>query len=251
MRKPSGIGSGPPIRSILRCCRGSKRKWQSLPRFQRTRGVLRLLALWVAHNYQEEHRKATGEPLISVGLAPMQNPTFRAAVFEQLGGDGLEIPVTTDIIGKADAHAVRLDREADDAVKKAQLPPEGRDDDLLRVERRHEPGQGRCHRAGDQDGASSARTPTLADLDNVLEGLATTCYYLNWDRKPLSLRPNRRISTRFSSAAAARFSRRSSTSVSASRTQKLFDKHTVDSFQANRPQVTRRHAATTSRVGRC
>jgi hypothetical protein len=29
-----------------------ERKWQSLPRFQRTRGVLRLLALWVSHNYQ-------------------------------------------------------------------------------------------------------------------------------------------------------------------------------------------------------
>src|SRR4029079_5028819 len=26
-----------------------ERKWQSLPRFQKTRGVLRLLALWVAH----------------------------------------------------------------------------------------------------------------------------------------------------------------------------------------------------------
>src|SRR2546429_4476942 len=32
-----------------------ERKWQSLPRFQRTRGVLRLLALWVANNRSEEH----------------------------------------------------------------------------------------------------------------------------------------------------------------------------------------------------
>ncbi len=28
-----------------------ERKWQGLPRFQRTRGVLRLLALWVSHAY--------------------------------------------------------------------------------------------------------------------------------------------------------------------------------------------------------
>ena len=35
-----------------------QRKWQSLPRFQRTRGILRLLALWVAHAFQEPHRKA-------------------------------------------------------------------------------------------------------------------------------------------------------------------------------------------------
>ena len=31
-----------------------ERKWQTLPRFQRTRGILRLLALWVARAYQEE-----------------------------------------------------------------------------------------------------------------------------------------------------------------------------------------------------
>ena len=39
-----------------------EQKWQSLPRFQRTRGVLRMLALWVSHAYQEEHRKAASEP---------------------------------------------------------------------------------------------------------------------------------------------------------------------------------------------
>src|SRR5262245_47220598 len=89
-----------------------ERKWQSLPRFQRTRGVLRMLALWVAHNFQEEHRKTSGEPLITLGLAPLQDPTFRAALFEQLGNDNLEIPVTTDIVGKNEAHGIRLDKEA-------------------------------------------------------------------------------------------------------------------------------------------
>src|SRR5205085_3587598 len=77
-----------------------QRKWSSLPSFQRTRGILRLLALWVAHNHAEEHTKVTREPLITLGLAPLQNPTFRNAVFAQLGSDGLEIPVTTDIVGK-------------------------------------------------------------------------------------------------------------------------------------------------------
>ena len=81
-----------------------ERKWQSLPRFQRTRGVLRLLALWVAHAYQEEHRKAMREPLITLGSAPLENPTFRSAMFEQLGSNELEVPVTTDIAGKKDAH---------------------------------------------------------------------------------------------------------------------------------------------------
>ncbi len=98
-----------------------ERKWQSLPRFQRTRGVLRLLALWVARNHQDEHRKGTREGLITLGLALLQDPTFRAVLFEQLGTDGLEIPVTTDIIGKGDAHAVRLDREADAASPELKL----------------------------------------------------------------------------------------------------------------------------------
>ena len=70
-----------------------ERKWQSLPRFQRTRGVLRLLALWVAHNYQEEHRKATREPLITLGLAPLQEPdvpgrAVRAARQRRAGNPG-------------------------------------------------------------------------------------------------------------------------------------------------------------------
>ena len=70
-----------------------ERKWQSLPRFQRTRGVLRLLALWVSHNYQEEHRKNSQEPLITLGLAPLDNPhlprrDFRAVGFVRTGNPG-------------------------------------------------------------------------------------------------------------------------------------------------------------------
>ena len=141
-----------PIRSIPSVLSVFERKWQSLPRFQRTRGVLRLLALWVAHAYQEEHRKAAREPLITLGLAPLEDPTFRAALFEQLGVERTGNPVTTDIVGKADAHAVRLDKEADDAIRQGPVAPQGRHDDLLRVERRHEPGQGRCIGAGNQDG---------------------------------------------------------------------------------------------------
>lgn len=72
-----------------------ERKWQSLPRFQRTRGILRLLALWVSWAYREEHRKAAGEPLITLGSAPFDDQTFRDAVFEQLGSDQLSVPVTT------------------------------------------------------------------------------------------------------------------------------------------------------------
>jgi hypothetical protein len=98
-----------------------ERKWQSLPRFQRTRGVLRLLALWVSHAYQASSKGAYRDPIIGLGTAPLDDPMFRAAVFEQLGETRLEGPVTTDICGKKESHATRLDAEAVEALKKARL----------------------------------------------------------------------------------------------------------------------------------
>lgn len=158
-----------------------ERKWQSLPRFQRTRGVLRLLALWVAHAYQEEHRKAHREPLITLGSAPLENPIFRAAMFEQLGSTELEIPVTTDIAGKQDAHAVRLDREANDSIKKANLHRKVAASILF--ESNGGMSQSKSE-ASLPEIRLSVGTPdlNLADVDHVLEGLVSSCYYLNWDR---------------------------------------------------------------------
>ena len=99
-----------------------ERKWQTLPVFQRTRGVLRLLALWVSHVYKDGYSNPLSkEPLITLGTAPMSDPNFRQAVFEQLGADQLEAAVTTDISGSMSAHAMRLDKEATPAVKKARL----------------------------------------------------------------------------------------------------------------------------------
>ncbi|MBN1235613.1 MAG: DUF499 domain-containing protein [Methanotrichaceae archaeon] len=98
-----------------------ERKWQALPKFQRTRGVLRLLALWVSKAFQENYKGAHPDALIGLGTAPLDDPLFRAAVFEQLGEDRLEGAVTTDIIGKVDSHAVQMDREANPAIKRARL----------------------------------------------------------------------------------------------------------------------------------
>lgn len=98
-----------------------ERKWQALPRFQRTRGILRLLALWVSHAYQEGFKGAYRDPIISLGTAPLEDALFRAAVFEQLGEARLEVPVITDICGKPESHATRLDAEAVDTIKKARL----------------------------------------------------------------------------------------------------------------------------------
>lgn len=212
-----------------------ERKWQSLPRFQRTRGVLRLLALWVAHNHQDEHRKATREPLLTLGLAPLQNPMFRAALFEQLGSDGLEIPVTTDIVGKPDAHAMRLDKEAGDAVKKGQLHRKVATTIFFESN------------GGQSQAKADATVPeiktgvfgpdsNMVDLDGVLEGLATTCYYLNWDRNRyrfgLSPNLNQVLVSRRGAVQAKAIDERVR-----QHTQKLFDKHTADASK----QIDRRY----------
>ncbi len=98
-----------------------ERKWQALPRFQQTRGVLRMLALWVARAYQDGYKGAHQDPLISLGSAPLEDTLFRTAVFEQLGEPRLEGAVTTDICGKKGSHANRLDDEANNPIKKARL----------------------------------------------------------------------------------------------------------------------------------
>ncbi len=97
-----------------------ERKWQSLPRFQRTRGILRLLALWVSQVWRRAYSEGAKEPLITLGSAPLEDPLFRAATFEQLGEGRLEAAVLSDIADQQ-AHAVRLDQEAGGSVKRLRL----------------------------------------------------------------------------------------------------------------------------------
>lgn len=98
-----------------------ERKWQALPRFQQTRGILRLLALWVSHAYQAGFKGAHKDPLIGMGTAPLDDPLFRSAVFEQLGSAQLEGAVTTDICGAKGSHSARLDKEAVETIRRARL----------------------------------------------------------------------------------------------------------------------------------
>ena len=98
-----------------------ERKWQALPRFQQTRGILRLLALWVSKTYQAGFKGAHQDAVIGLGTAPLDDPQFRAALFEQLGEHRLEAAVTTDICGKKESHALRLDNEATAAIRKGRV----------------------------------------------------------------------------------------------------------------------------------
>jgi hypothetical protein len=168
-----------------------ERKWQALPRFQRTRGILRLLALWISWAYQEEHRKAAKEPLITLGSAPLEDPTFRSAVFEQLGSDKLEVPVTADIAGKKDSHSIRLDKEASEFIRKARLHQKVAT--TIFFESNGGQSQGKAEASAPEIKTAVGEPDLiLAEVDNVLEGLVNTCFYLSWDRNKyrFSLSPN-------------------------------------------------------------
>jgi len=98
-----------------------QRKWASLPSFQRTRGILRLLGNWVSKVHQDAYQSAHADPLIGLGTAPLEDAWFRSAVFKQKGDDDLEAAVITDIVGAPNAHAARLDEEAGQAIRQARL----------------------------------------------------------------------------------------------------------------------------------
>ena len=166
-----------------------ERKWQVLPRFQRTRGVLRLLALWVARAYQAGTRHIHKDPLMGIGTAPLDDPMFRSAVFEQLGEGRLEGAVTTDICGRRESHATRLDDEAVETIRRGRLHRQAATAVFFESN------------GGQQRGTATAPEIRLAvaapDLDignvePVLEGLRSACYFLTVEgnRYRFSVTPN-------------------------------------------------------------
>jgi hypothetical protein len=166
-----------------------ERKWQGLPRFQQTRGVLRLLALWVSKAYTDGYKGAHKDSLISLGTAPLEDPLFRAALFEQLGEGRLEPAVTTDIAGKDYAHALRLDAEATPDVKKARLHRKVATTILFESN------------GGQQRGEATLPEIRLAvaepgldigSVEQCLEALTDSCYFLTAERNRyrFSFQPN-------------------------------------------------------------
>ncbi|MBW7864504.1 MAG: ATP-binding protein [Candidatus Hydrogenedentes bacterium] len=152
-----------------------ERKWQTLPRFQRTRGVLRMLALWVSRAYQEGYKGGRRETLIGLGTAPLDDPMFRSVIFEQLDEERLEAAITTDICGKADSHAARLDQEAVEAIKKSRLHRKAGTVILFESN-----GGATNEDATMPEVRLALGEPDLdsGNVDTVLEALVTHCYYL-------------------------------------------------------------------------
>lgn len=160
-----------------------ERKWQALPRFQRTRGVLRLLALWIAREYQEDYREAHPDPLIGLGTAPLEDRDFRTAVRAQLGDDErLEAPLMTDICGK-NAFAVRLDAESSGEIGAQRLHAKAAtaiffesNGGMTGAERKE---------ATEPEIRLAIGEPemNLGNVETVLEALADRCYYLEQHNK--------------------------------------------------------------------
>jgi predicted AAA+ superfamily ATPase len=156
-----------------------ERKWQALPRFQQTRGVLRLLALWVARAYQDGFKGAHRDPLIGLGTAPLDDSQFRAAMFEQLGEHRLEAAVTTDICGKKDSHAVRLDAEAVETIKRARLHRKV----ATTIFFESNGGMARAEATIPEIRLAVAEPDIdVGNVETVLEALTEACYYLTVER---------------------------------------------------------------------
>lgn len=171
-----------------------ERKWQALPRFQQTRGILRLLALWVSRAYQEGFKGAHKDPLIGLGTAPLDDAMFRAAVFEQLGESKLEGAVTTDICGRKDSHAVRLDAEAQETIKKARLHRK------VATSIFFESNGGQAKAEATQPEIRFAVGEPGLDIGNVetaLEALTEGCYYLAVERNRYRFSLKENLNKRF------------------------------------------------------
>jgi len=165
-----------------------ERKWQTLPRFQRTRGILRLLALWVAHAFQQGMAGRHKEKLITLGTAPLEESLFRAELFKQLGEERLEAVITTDIIGN-DAFALRLDRESHDDLKKVKLHQKVATTILF------ESSGGIIRKQASLPEIRLAVGQPKLDIGNietVLDALLNQCYYLSSERNHyhFSTQPN-------------------------------------------------------------
>lgn len=87
-----------------------QRKWQALQQYQQTRGTLAMLAQWISWAYREGYQRGRPEPLITLGLAPLEVPEFRGVILGQLGEARLVAAIEADISGPQ-SHARALDAD--------------------------------------------------------------------------------------------------------------------------------------------
>jgi hypothetical protein len=171
-----------------------ERKWQALPRFQQTRGVLRLLALWVSRAYQEGFKGAHKDAMIGLGTAPLDDAMFRSATFEQLGETRLEGAVTTDICGKRDSHATRLDAEATETIKNARLHRKA----ITAIFFESNGGQAKTDATVPEIRFAVAEPGLdIGNVETALEALTEGCYYLAVERNRYHFSLKENLNKRF------------------------------------------------------
>ena len=92
-----------------------RRKWQTLPHFQQTRGALAMLAQWISLALRKQLEQPRKEPLITLGSAPLGESDFRAVVLGQLGEQRLDAAIGADLTGET-ARCLPLDADARGAL---------------------------------------------------------------------------------------------------------------------------------------
>ncbi len=90
-------------------------RWGSFPTFQRTRGVLRLLAEVVADLY----KRRVPSPLIQSSLVNLENQEIRSEFIKHIGNE-YESVIASDIAGK-NAKAPRIDKEMGSEYEKYRI----------------------------------------------------------------------------------------------------------------------------------
>jgi hypothetical protein len=147
-----------------------------------------MLALWVSQSFLAAYKGGRREPLITLGMAPLDDPHFRAAVLEQLGEGRLEAPILADIAGPR-AHAFQLDREASPAIQASRIHQSV----ASAVFFESSGGQVKVE-ASLQEVRLDLGSPDLelGHVETALSGLMENCYYLiaEGNRYHFSLRQN-------------------------------------------------------------
>jgi hypothetical protein len=165
-----------------------ERKWQTLHSFQRTRGVLRLLAQWVADAYEDGFKGAHSDPLIALGTAPLDDQFFRASALDQLGEERLQAAILADIAGET-SHASRLDAEAPETLRNLRLHQK-----VATALFFESSGGQQRQEATVPELRLAVGEPELdiGYVETALEALQDACYYLGWEgnRYRFSIRPN-------------------------------------------------------------
>jgi hypothetical protein len=152
-----------------------EKKWLGLgSSFQRTRGVLRMLSLWIRRAYLDAAENNHKHPLIMLGHAPLHEVKFANTVYDQMGNDDLSIPINSDVAGDS-AHARKLDEEAQSTIQKLALHRQIATAVFFESTGGHKMNHARTGEV--KWGVCGPKSADLADVDTCLKNLENRGHY--------------------------------------------------------------------------